>query len=1274
MDQRVPIETYYGYTYSQSIYLASEINASGTINSIQWYFNGSSALANSQDVVVYIGTTSKSVFASDSDWEAGTNLTQVYAGGITGGAPGWVTITFDAGFVYDGTSNLVVAVEENMPGYDDNGDEGFYNFQVAGKRSLCYYSDTVNAGPDNAPEANFSSDYVPNIIFDGITQACATPFNIVSSNIGTTTATIAWDPSATVPSGGSQYYTNTSPTPPTASTTPSGSVASGETADITSGLLPATTYYVWVRNNCGSGVYSAWSSFSKFTTACVAITDFNENFDSVTTPLLPTCWTSILRGDGLSEYASVGTATGESVHSDPNSVLLYNSDTDLTTNDVILVSPNLSNIGAATHRIKFYAKGAGSLQVGTLDGNSDTAVFTSYQDITTTDASHEYTVDFSGYSGVDTYIGIRLSTPSSYSNVYVDNVLWEVNPSCPDVINITATDITTAGATINWEAGGSEASWNVAVGATTVTDPSTLTFVSATDITKNIIGLTDNTTYKAWVRSVCAGGDNGAWIGPITFTTECLPIATFNENFDSVSTPNLPSCWTSILRGPSLSDYASVGTYDTSNAHSAPNMVQLYNSSSDNSTDDIILVSPNLSTLAAGTHRLKFYAQYGDNLQVGTLDANNATATFTPLQEVIPTGTLAEYTVDFTSYTGTDHYVGIRLNTTETYISSYVDDIRWELAPTCPDVTGIVVSSVSTSGATIDWTAGGSEASWDIAVGAPSVTDPSTLTFVTSTVATKTISGLTDATNYKVWVRSVCAGSDNGAWIGPVSFKTDCLAVANFNENFDSTNYPNLPSCWTKILRGPTLSTSAYIQTDTNDVHSTPNSVTLYNSSSSPTDDDIILVSPNLSTLSLGTYRLKFYARNAGKLQIGTLDSSTGAAVFSPVEEVTTTDDTVLYKIDFSPYLGTDKYIGIRLANDDTYTSVYLDDIIWEIAPTCPDVDAIEVVDITTATANVNWTSGGSETNWQVTFGASTQTDPNAATNTTVNASTLTTTPLSGLTDATSYNLWVRSMCSGSDNGAWIGPIKFMTLCNATSAPYTEDFETSVNEELPGCTQSLNVGTGNNWHVGDNPGYGFSSKTLTYSYDFDNAADTWFFTRGINLTAGTTYNVSYRYGNNSETQYTESMKVMIGNSPTADGMTEPFADYPAITGAIANTEALQYTPTTTGVYYLGFNAYSIANQYYLYVDDISVSTSLATGQFDVSKFNYYPNPVKDILNISYIKDISAVSVYNLLGQEVLVKSINNKNALINMSALPSGTYMVKVTADNLVKTVKVIKQ
>ncbi len=86
------------------------------------------------------------------------------------------------------------------------------------------------------------------------------------------------------------------------------------------------------------------------------------------------------------------------------------------------------------------------------------------------------------------------------------------------------------------------------------------------------------------------------------------------------------------------------------------------------------------------------------------------------------------------------------------------------------------------------------------------------------------------------------------------------------------------------------------------------------------------------------------------------------------------------------------------------------------------------------------------------------------------------------------------------------------------------------------------------------------------------------------------------------------------------------------------------------------------------------SPTLSTPAFDSTNFRAYPNPVSGILNLSYDQDISDVQVFNLLGQNVASKVINSTEGKIDISALPTGSYSLKVTSQGQTKTIKVVKQ
>ena len=70
----LPFEPYFGFSYAQTIYLQSAINASGTISSIQYFYSGTTALPNSQDLTIHMGEVAGTKLLATTDWEPLTNL------------------------------------------------------------------------------------------------------------------------------------------------------------------------------------------------------------------------------------------------------------------------------------------------------------------------------------------------------------------------------------------------------------------------------------------------------------------------------------------------------------------------------------------------------------------------------------------------------------------------------------------------------------------------------------------------------------------------------------------------------------------------------------------------------------------------------------------------------------------------------------------------------------------------------------------------------------------------------------------------------------------------------------------------------------------------------------------------------------------------------------------------------------------------------------------------------------------------------------------------
>jgi len=103
----------------------------------------------------------------------------------------------------------------------------------------------------------------------------------------------------------------------------------------------------------------------------------------------------------------------------------------------------------------------------------------------------------------------------------------------------------------------------------------------------------------------------------------------------------------------------------------------------------------------------------------------------------------------------------------------------------------------------------------------------------------------------------------------------------------------------------------------------------------------------------------------------------------------------------------------------------------------CPAVSNLQVLYTTTESAFINWTSGGSESNWEIEYGLQGHT---IGTGTVIQASSK---PilLEGLTSSENYEFYVRANCNPGFS-SWVGPMSFSTICSSIiNFPYSQGFE-----------------------------------------------------------------------------------------------------------------------------------------------------------------------------------------------------------------------------------------
>ena len=146
----LPSYSYYNYSMTQQIYTAEEIGTAGTINSIAFYNEGGE---RTRTYDLYLATTEKSSFSENTDWIAVTESDKVFGGSVTMTANAWTFIVFDTPFEYNGTSNLVVVIDDNSGRYDGTPYMACSVYNTNTSQAIYAYHSITNFNPMAPPTA-----------------------------------------------------------------------------------------------------------------------------------------------------------------------------------------------------------------------------------------------------------------------------------------------------------------------------------------------------------------------------------------------------------------------------------------------------------------------------------------------------------------------------------------------------------------------------------------------------------------------------------------------------------------------------------------------------------------------------------------------------------------------------------------------------------------------------------------------------------------------------------------------------------------------------------------------------------------------------------------------------------------------------------------------------------------------------------------------------------------------------------------------------------------
>ncbi len=254
-----------------------------------------------------------------------------------------------------------------------------------------------------------------------------------------------------------------------------------------------------------------------------------------------------------------------------------------------------------------------------------------------------------------------------------------------------------------------------------------------------------------------------------------------------------------------------------------------------------------------------------------------------------------------------------------------------------------------------------------------------------------------------------------------------------------------------------------------------------------------------------------------------------------------------------------------------------------------------------------------------------------------------------------------------TNDGYLLNDTTYMTTANV--APSNTPYAVTFNNDFVGWnTQDVN-GDASVWNAYTGTGLGNTDDfAFLYMFNATNAADDWAYSTCLNLDATKTYELGFFY-KVGDVIYPEKLSVSIGTAQDAAAMTTQIVDLGVITDTLYVQSLTQFTVPTTGVYYIGFHAYSDPDMWYVAIDDVTVDEVVGIADETVAEnISIYPNPTTGTINITNAENAD-VLVYNMVGEVVL--SVDNISRTIDISKLAEGTYIVKVVTDNNVKTQKI---
>lgn len=724
------------------------------------------------------------------------------------------------------------------------------------------------------------------------------------------------------------------------------------------------------------------------------------------------------------------------------------------------------------------------------------------------------------------------------------------NNTCPRPKNLAVSNVSDGSATLSWTQSGDVDHWDVFYTDNPNYEPTANTHPQFANISTNpltLSGLPTGRTYYVYVRANC-GNEVGDWTSPCVFlmaesitvndgtaTSQSVPVPGAYVNRSYSSQFILPA---ESLQGMTHAEIKQLTFYTNSPANvNWGNVVTSVRMKEIDATE----MSSSYSFTTSETVYFSGYLSVAGNKMVVTLSE----------PYIYEGGNLLVYFQSYGyngAYTAQTTWIGANVENTSGYGSSYYN-IRYNSSsgfngvlsflpkttiqyvfPDCMTPTDLQASDITTNGATLSWTALGSEQTgWELQY---RKADEADYVAVEGTVTNPyTLQGLEPSHGYVARLRAVCGNDSYSDWV-ETQFYTGCTSITlPYSYGFEDVADEGFPPCWSSYS---TIEGYPFVSLETYgaEAHSGTHSLYFYGYGDEYTVMAVMPQIPVDAQHPMSGNEMVFYAAgyyDPTSCQVGIMTDPTDPETFELVETVEIPNawysgvGFLRYRVSFDGYSGNGTYIAIRKVKvDGEDTELYVDDI--EVRPiyNCSEPTGLTVTATTSSTVTLQWTANNDETQWQVQYKLYDE-EAWPETYQTVNQNPCT---LEGLTPGMKYQARVRAVCSSTETSDWTDYAGFIT---AYAVPYYEDFGSSIEffhpligwqwalgstlEQILGGSQ-LDAGNGGGWQTSSlqsvtNPENGMSYSTEVFADTYINMSDCYYWFLSPNIELGEGYQLSF---------------------------------------------------------------------------------------------------------------------------------------------------------------------